>query len=140
MTQYDVVLGQLLLTDFTVVKFMLTAFVVGMIGIYAMKNLGWVSLSIKPGSWGMNGIGGLIFGLGLQSCDTVRERLLAQLEMVIWMHWLEDWQVFRLDLVCLQRFIPSFVPASWQRVILAPLLYRNYSKSMIGLWSSLWLC
>lgn len=63
-TNYDVILGQLLLTDFTVVKIMLSAVLVGMIGIYAMKNFGWVSLSVKPGSWGMNGVGGLIFGLG----------------------------------------------------------------------------
>lgn len=63
-TKYDVILGQLLLTDFTVVKIMLTAVLVGMIGIYAMKNLGWVELSVKSGSWGMNAIGGLIFGVG----------------------------------------------------------------------------
>jgi uncharacterized protein len=63
-TKYDVILGQLLLTDFTVVKIILTAILTGMIGIYAMKSLGWVELSIKSGSWGMNGIGGLIFGVG----------------------------------------------------------------------------
>lgn len=63
-TNYDVILGQLLLTDFTVLKIMLTAVLVGMIGIFAMKSFGWVSLSIKPGSWGINGVGGLIFGLG----------------------------------------------------------------------------
>lgn len=63
-TQYDVIVGQLLLIDFTVVKIMLTAVLVGMIGVYAMKNLGWVALSVKPGSWGMNAIGGLIFGFG----------------------------------------------------------------------------
>lgn len=63
-TKYDVILGQLLLTDFTVVKIMLTAVLVGMIGIYVMKNLGWVELSVKSGSWGMNAIGGLIFGVG----------------------------------------------------------------------------
>ena len=63
-TKYDVILGQLLLTDFTVVKIILTAILTGMIGIYAMKSLGWVKLSVKSGSWGMNGIGGLIFGVG----------------------------------------------------------------------------
>jgi uncharacterized protein len=63
-TKYDVILGQLLLTDFTVVKIILTAILTGMIGIYAMKSLGWVELSVKSGSWGMNGIGGLIFGVG----------------------------------------------------------------------------
>jgi uncharacterized protein len=63
-THYDVILGQLLLTDFTVVKIILTAILTGMLGIYAMKSLGWVELQVKPGSWGMNGIGGLIFGMG----------------------------------------------------------------------------
>lgn len=63
-TKYDVIVGQLLLTDFTVVKVMLSAIVTGMIGIYAMESLGWVELSIKAGSAGMNVIGGLIFGVG----------------------------------------------------------------------------
>ncbi len=63
-TKYDVILGQLLLTDFTVAKIMLSAVITGMIGIYAMKNLGWIKLSIKSGSLGMNIVGGLIFGVG----------------------------------------------------------------------------
>lgn len=63
-TQYDVIIGQLLLTDFTVVKIILTAILTGMIGVYTMKGLGWVTLSVKPGSWGMNAVGGLIFGIG----------------------------------------------------------------------------
>ena len=63
-TKYDVILGQLLLTDYTVVKIMLSAVVIGMLGIYAMKNLGWIKLSIKSGSLGRNLVGGLIFGVG----------------------------------------------------------------------------
>jgi hypothetical protein len=63
-TKYDVIIGQLLLTDFTVLKIMLSAMVTGMIGIYLMKNLGWVTLYIKAGSWGKNVIGGLLFGVG----------------------------------------------------------------------------
>ncbi|MBN1666479.1 MAG: YeeE/YedE family protein [Anaerolineales bacterium] len=63
-TKYDVILGQLLLTDFTVLKIMLSAMVTGMIGIHLMKNLGWVTLNIKNGSWGRNVIGGLLFGVG----------------------------------------------------------------------------
>jgi hypothetical protein len=35
-----------------------------MVGIYFMKSIGWVQLSIKSGSVGMNVIGGLIFGVG----------------------------------------------------------------------------
>jgi uncharacterized protein len=63
-TKYDVILGQLLLTDHTVLKIMLSAVVIGMIGIYFMKSQGWIELSIKSGSLGMNIIGGLIFGVG----------------------------------------------------------------------------
>ncbi|MDD3829073.1 MAG: YeeE/YedE thiosulfate transporter family protein [Anaerolineae bacterium] len=63
-TKYDVILGQLLLTDFTVLKIMLSAVVTGMIGIHLMKRLGWIELAPKSGSWGKNAIGGLIFGLG----------------------------------------------------------------------------
>ena len=63
-TKYDVIIGQLLLIDFTVLKIMLPAVVTGMIGIYFMKSLGWIQLSIKSGSVGMNVIGALIFGVG----------------------------------------------------------------------------
>ena len=63
-TKYDVIIGQLLLEDFTVVKIMLSAVVTGMVGLHLMKGLGWVQLKPKSGSWGMNAVGGLIFGLG----------------------------------------------------------------------------
>ena len=53
-TKYDVIIGQLLLTDFTVLKIMLSAVLVGMMGIYAMKALGWVELYPKSGSAGKN--------------------------------------------------------------------------------------
>jgi uncharacterized protein len=63
-TKYDVIIGQLLLTDFTVLKIMLSAVLTGMIGIYLMKTLGWVELNPKSGSMGSNITGGLIFGVG----------------------------------------------------------------------------
>jgi uncharacterized protein len=63
-TKYDVIVGQLLLSDFTVLKIMLSAVLTGMIGIYLMKTLGWVELSPKSGSMGANIIGGLVFGIG----------------------------------------------------------------------------
>ena len=63
-TKYDVIVGQMLLTDFTVVKIMLSAIATGMIGIYFMKSIGWIELSLKKGSVGMNVIGALIFGVG----------------------------------------------------------------------------
>ena len=63
-TKYNVIIGQLLLEDFTVLKIMLSAVVTGMIGIYFMKTMGWVNLYPKTGSVGMSVIGGLIFGVG----------------------------------------------------------------------------
>lgn len=63
-TSYDVIIGQLRLTDHTVIKIIFTAIVTGSIGIHLMRKLGWVDFSVKPGSWGKNAIGGLIFGVG----------------------------------------------------------------------------
>ena len=63
-TKYDVIINQLLLIDYTVVKIMLSAVIAGMIGLYIMQGLGWIKLRPKAGSWGKNAIGGLIFGAG----------------------------------------------------------------------------
>ncbi len=63
-TNYDVILGQLLLYDFTVVKVMLSAVIVGMLGVYGMRQMGWVTLHPKPGSLGSTVVGGLLFGVG----------------------------------------------------------------------------
>lgn len=63
-TRYGIIIGQLLLTDFTVLKVMLTAVVVGMIGIYTLKAFNLAKLHPKPGSIGSTVIGGLLFGVG----------------------------------------------------------------------------
>ncbi len=63
-TKYDVIIGQLLLTDFTVVKIMLTAMITGMIGVHFFRTLRIAQLHPKPGSLGSTVIGGLIFGVG----------------------------------------------------------------------------
>lgn len=63
-TKYDVIIGQLLLKDFTVLKVMLSAVLVGMVGVYSMKHLEWIELQPKAGSFGRSVVGGLIFGVG----------------------------------------------------------------------------
>ncbi len=63
-TRYDVLMGQLLLTDFTVLKVILTAILVGMLGIYPLKRRGVIKFHLKAGSLGATGIGSLIFGVG----------------------------------------------------------------------------
>jgi uncharacterized membrane protein YedE/YeeE len=62
--KYHVLLGVLLLEDFTVVKVMLTAIIVGCIGIFSLQSLGLVKLHVKPTRYAANIIGGLIFGIG----------------------------------------------------------------------------
>ncbi|MDA3923842.1 MAG: YeeE/YedE thiosulfate transporter family protein [Kiritimatiellae bacterium] len=61
---YETIMGQLLLQDFTVLKVMLTAIVTGMVGVYAMRGKGWVKLHKQAGSLGTNIPGSLIFGIG----------------------------------------------------------------------------
>lgn len=62
--QFHVLIGLLLLQDFTVAKVMLTAIVVGMVGVLTLHHFGRVNLHLKPTRIGANVIGGLLFGAG----------------------------------------------------------------------------
>jgi len=62
--RYDKQIGMLRFKDFTVLKMMLSAILIGMVGVYLFVDLGLAKLSIKPTVLGANIIGGLIFGLG----------------------------------------------------------------------------
>lgn len=64
-TDYQVMLDTLLLRELTVVKVMLTAVVVGSIGIYALRSAGIIELEVRPAGFGRNVIGGLVFGVGM---------------------------------------------------------------------------
>lgn len=67
-TRFSVIAGQFLLKDFTVLKVMLTAIVVGAIGIYGMLLMGALGpdeLHIKNATLLGNGLGGVIFGIGM---------------------------------------------------------------------------
>ncbi len=62
--RYDKQLGALRLMDMTIVKFMLSTVLVGMVGIYLLKDMGLIKLSVKSTNLGGNIIGGLLFGAG----------------------------------------------------------------------------
>ncbi|MCP3176864.1 MAG: DUF6691 family protein [Desulfuromonadales bacterium] len=62
--RYDKQLGVLRLIDMTIIKFMLTSVLVGMVGIYLLVDLELAKLSLKTTILGGNIIGGLIFGVG----------------------------------------------------------------------------
>jgi uncharacterized membrane protein YedE/YeeE len=62
--RYEKQIGALRLMDMTILKFMLSAIVVSAIGIYFLKDVGVIQLSIKSTSIGAQVIGGLVFGFG----------------------------------------------------------------------------
>jgi hypothetical protein len=62
--RYDKQLGALRLQDMTIVKFMLSTVIVGMVGIHLLHDFGLVAFNIKGAVLGANIIGGLIFGIG----------------------------------------------------------------------------
>lgn len=62
--RYDRQIGALRLMDMTILKFMLSAILVAMVGVYLLKDMGLVKLNLKPTILGAQILGGLIFGLG----------------------------------------------------------------------------
>ncbi len=62
--RYDKQVGALLLKDMTILKFMLTTIIVGMVGIHLLHDMGLVRFRVIPLTFGPNLIGGLLFGVG----------------------------------------------------------------------------
>jgi hypothetical protein len=62
--KYHVLIGQLLLQDFTVAKIMLSAIIVGMPGVFLLHHFSKVNLHLQPTRIGAQVIGGLLFGAG----------------------------------------------------------------------------
>ncbi|TWT52141.1 DUF6691 family protein [Allorhodopirellula solitaria] len=62
--KFDILVGVLLLENFIVVKVMLSAIIVGMIGSYLLRRMGVVERQINETNYGANILGGLIFGVG----------------------------------------------------------------------------
>lgn len=63
-TEYEVIVNQLLLRDFTVLKIILSAILVGMVGVYLLEHFDIADLSPKPCNIWPIVVGGLIFGAG----------------------------------------------------------------------------
>ena len=62
--RYDKQVGAMRLLDMTIMKFMLSAILVAMIGLYALHANSLIKFSIKETILGANVIGGLLFGIG----------------------------------------------------------------------------
>ena len=62
--RFDKQVGAMLLKDMTIFKFMLSAILVGMVGIILLSNMEIIKLSHKPMNVGAVLLGGALFGAG----------------------------------------------------------------------------
>lgn len=66
LTRYSNIIGVFRFTNLTVIKFMMTALVTAMVGLYGLKGLGLVQFPNVPATYvAGNVIGGLVFGIGM---------------------------------------------------------------------------
>jgi hypothetical protein len=66
LTRYSKIVNVFRLTDMAVLKFMMTALVVTMIGVYPLRMLGIITFPTVPSTYIVgNLVGGLIFGVGM---------------------------------------------------------------------------
>ena len=66
LTKYHKIVGVFRLTDLAVLKFMLTALVVSMAGLYVFRGLGWITFPNVPATYIVGNLaGGLLFGVGM---------------------------------------------------------------------------
>lgn len=64
-TSYDVIVNQLRLRDFTVLKIMLTAIVVGGIGVLVLTEAGLAKWAVRDTNLLAVALGGALFGVGM---------------------------------------------------------------------------
>src|SRR5512139_2364223 len=66
LTRYTKIVDVFRLTDMAVLKYMMTALVVSMLGLYILRGLGLVTFPAVPATYVVgNLVGGLIFGVGM---------------------------------------------------------------------------
>jgi len=66
LTKYSKIVNVFRFTDMAVLQFMMTALVVSMSGLYALRGLGLITFPNVPATYIVgNVLGGLIFGIGM---------------------------------------------------------------------------
>jgi len=66
LTKYHKIVNVFRFTDMAVLKFMMTALVVAMSGLYALRGLGVITFPTPPATYIVgNLVGGLLFGVGM---------------------------------------------------------------------------
>lgn len=64
-TSYNVIINQFRMRDFTVLKIMLTAIIVGGVGVFFLADAGLARWAIRDANMGGVILGGLMFGVGM---------------------------------------------------------------------------
>ena len=62
--RFDKQVGAMRLQDMTILKFMLSAILVGTVGLHILRDAGLIAFSHKPMNVGAIAIGGMLFGAG----------------------------------------------------------------------------
>jgi uncharacterized membrane protein YedE/YeeE len=62
--RFEKQIGAMLLKDMTILKFMLSAIIVGMVGVEVLSSAGIITMSHKPMNVGAILVGGALFGAG----------------------------------------------------------------------------
>ena len=66
LTKYNKIVNVFRLSDLAVLKFMMTALVVAMIGLYGLRGLGIITFPTVPATYIVGNLaGGLLFGVGM---------------------------------------------------------------------------
>jgi hypothetical protein len=66
LTKYHRIANQFRFTDMMVMKYIMTALAVAMIGLYGLRGLGLITFPTAPATYVVgNVVGGLIFGIGM---------------------------------------------------------------------------
>jgi hypothetical protein len=66
LTKYHKIVNVFRLTDLSVLKFMMSALVVAMIGLYGLRQIGLITFPAVPATYVVgNVVGGLVFGVGM---------------------------------------------------------------------------
>ncbi len=66
LTKYHKIVNVFRFTDLAVLKFMMTALAVSMVGVFALSTFGLITLPTVPATYVVgNLVGGLIFGVGM---------------------------------------------------------------------------
>ncbi len=114
----DVIMKQLMLLDFTVVKVMLSAVITGLIFVTWLNHKKYLKLQPKPGGIGMTIPGALLFGVGFALLGYCPGTLAAA--------------IGQGSLDALTAGLPGILLGSWLFAIAWPFLNRTVIK--IGHW------